>query len=599
MGRARRRIRVLLEHPGILGREVAARVQHLLHAREAGEGSGGLEEERRIVPRGMDVVVGGSHPSALRVVFGGQIIAESVPFEFPGPGHRQPPVPVGPARRERGGLPGDVPVGVPADHVLRRSQPVAHLLQEAAAVGDHVEPQTGQVSRGSGFVHGRAHGVGEVVLGIPVEDGAVARELELQGYRFAIPDLDGFGDGPHLLPAVAPAHLLRVVRVHLLDVHVGLVGADDGQPPGDAPVVPDGHPRKHRLGRTDGGPAGRVQVHDVAKRRVGHPAVRVVGHDRVAARGAASVDRPVVAPRGGLSRAEVERHLRPRPAVVGGDQGRTAHRVAEPRHARQYVARDERHVDARGHLELPPRGRIRLPVGFLRAQLGHPRRQLQLAPHIRQRHRRLHAQQRRLGAPVLGFETREQELHGQLPGRRRVIDVGVDPRSEGLQDAPALGVVGGELGVVERAAEHEQARDAVVLQGLRAQHFAQPPLAGPPVHLHLPETVLGLDEALREEEVVEARGIDVGDAPGVAQHFDLAREPRNFDAAIDLGQLRLCQLLEACGRSFSARADEREKAECGDGDAAGVPGEYGDRDGAHGFSRGSVAAGRGAGMRAG
>ena len=529
----------------------------------------------------MNVVVGRPHPAALRVVLGGQIIAEAIPFEFPGPGHRKPPVPVGAAGRERGGLPGDVPVRVPADHVLGRSQPVAHLLQEAAAVGDHVEPQTRQVSRGSGFVHGRAHGVGEVVPGITVEDRPVPGELQFQGHGVTVPDLNGFRDGPHLLPAIAPAHLLGVVRVHLLDVHVGLVGADDGQPPGDAPVVSDGDPGKHRLGRTDGGPAGRVQVHDVAERRVGHPAMRVVGDDRMAARGAASVDRPVVAPRGGFSRAEVERHLRSGPAVVGRGQGRAAHGVAEPRHTGQHVTRDQRHVDARGHFEFPPRGWIRLAVGFLRAQLGHPQGQLQLAPHIRQRHRRLHAQQRRLGAPVLGFETREQELHGQLSSRGRVVDVGVDARREGFQDAPALGVVDGELGVVERTPEHEQARDAVVLQRLRAQHLAQPPLAGTPVHLHLPETVLRLDETLREEQVVEARGVDVGDAPGVAQHLDFARESRNFDAAIDLGQLRLCQLFEACRGSFRARADEREEAECGGGRAA-VPGESGDRDEAHG-----------------
>ena len=142
-----------------------------------------------------------------------------------------------------------------------------------------------------------------------------------------------------------------------------------------------------------------------------------------------------------------------------------------------------------------------------------------------------------------------------------MIDIGIDARREGLQDAPTLRVVGGELGVIERAPEHEQARDAVVLQRLLAQHLAQPPLAGPPVHLHLPEAILRLDEALREEEVVEARGVDVGDAPGIAQHLDFGLESRNFDTSVDLWQLRAGQLFEARGGPIRARADEGQEAE--------------------------------------
>ena len=176
------------------------------------------------------------------------------------------------------------------------------------------------------------------------------------------------------------------------------------------------------------------------------------------------------------------------------------------------------------------------------------------------------------------------EFNGELSGRRRVVDVGVDPGRESLQDAPALGVVAGVLGVVERAAELEQPRDAVVMERLLPKHLAQPPLARPPVHFHLPETVLGLDEALGEEEVVEVGGVDVGHPPGVAQHFDFALESGDLDAAVDLRQLRLCQVVEARAGSFGAGGDEGEEAECGGGrDAAGMPDESRGSIGAHGF----------------
>ena len=584
MPRCRCRIGVLLKLARVLQRDVVARVQDPLYAREAGEGASGLEEERRVIAGRMDVVIGRPHPAALRVELGGKVVAKAVPLVFSGPRHRQPPVPVGAARRHGGGLPGDVPVRVPADHVLGGRLPVAQLLQETGAVGDHVEAQPGQVPRASGLMHGRAHGVGEVVFRVPMEDRAVARELEFHGHGLAILHRNGLGDGAHLLPAVSPAHFPGVVRVHLLHVHVRLVGAHDGEPPRDAPVVPDGHPRQHRLGGPDGGPSGRVQVHHVAQRRVGHPPVRIVGHDHLAARGAAPVDGPVVAPRGSLARAEVQGHLRPHPFIIGREQRRTAHGVAEPRHAGPHRIRDQRQVNASRNHQLPPGRRSRLQVGFLGSQRGHARGQLKLAAHIPHRHRGLHAQQGCLGAPVLGYDAGEQELDGELTGLRRMIDVGVHPRSEGLQNASALGVVAGEFGVVEGAPELEQARDAVMFERLRTQHFGQPALAGPAVHFHLPEAVLSLDEALRKEEVVEVGRVDVRDAPGVAHHFDFALKPRKLDAAVDLRELGLRQLVEARGGPVGAGGDENESADRGsDREAAGMPNESRGLVRAHGF----------------
>ena len=99
--------------------------------------------------------------------------------------------------------------------------------------------------------------------------------------------------------------------------------------------------------------------------------------------------------------------------------------------------------------------------------------------------------------------------------------------------------------VVEWASEHEQARDAVVTERLRPQHFGEPPLASFSVHLHLPETILGLYEALGEEEVVEVGGVDMGHSPGIAENLDFRLQAGDLDAAFDLGQMRLGEVFEA------------------------------------------------------
>jgi hypothetical protein len=81
--------------------------------------------------------------------------------------------------------------------------------------------------------------------------------------------------------------------------------------------------------------------------------------------------------------------------------------------------------------------------------------------------------------------------------------------------------------------------------------------------VHLPETILRGDEALGEEEIVEGRGADVGNAVGVALDGGGSGEARDGDSTVELGEgvaHRLMEPVTGC-------------EEAGDGDKDGEGGE--------------------------
>ena len=80
---------------------------------------------------------------------------------------------------------------------------------------------------------------------------------------------------------------------------------------------------------------------------------------------------------------------------------------------------------------------------------------------------------------------------------------------------------------------------------LRADDLGQAPAVVAPPQLHLPQTILGLHVALREEQVVGVPGVDVGYAPAIADDLDRVAKPGNHELAVDLAQRRLRQLDEA------------------------------------------------------
>ena len=60
------------------------------------------------------------------------------------------------------------------------------------------------------------------------------------------------------------------------------------------------------------------------------------------------------------------------------------------------------------------------------------------------------------------------------------------------------------------------------------------PAADQSTEVHLPEAVLGVQVALRAEEVIRGVGVDGGDAVAVAQHLNLAGQPRQRHLAVVL-----------------------------------------------------------------
>ena len=70
----------MLEVPGILDGEVAPAGEHAGDPGEALERALPLEEERGIVSVGVNVMVGGRDPTALRVQLAGKVVAKSIPL---------------------------------------------------------------------------------------------------------------------------------------------------------------------------------------------------------------------------------------------------------------------------------------------------------------------------------------------------------------------------------------------------------------------------------------------------------------------------------------------------------------------------------------
>ena len=122
-----------------------------------------------------------------------------------------------------------------------------------------------------------------------------------------------------------------------------------------------------------------------------------------------------------------------------------------------------------------------------------------------------------LGLPMLRREAGNAKFLRQIVLMR--IYVGVDAGGESFQDGACVGRVIGVLGR-HRSAITQQAGVDVALHRRRAHHFRQAALAGTLPQLHLEQPVAGRDITLREKQVVLIPGVDVGHAPGVAQHFD-------------------------------------------------------------------------------
>ena len=197
-------------------------------------------------------MVRGGDVAARRVQLARQILAEPVPLVLAGAGHRA------------AGRPSPCAIGVSAagrHEMLPSTSPqirfsvgafqyiaASRNSRQFRACASRSPPRYGAVP---GSCSRRPQRVGAVPRLVLEEDRPVPAELQLDDLAAPSLDLDLFADDPQRLPRAVEPHLVRVRRVHLLDVHVFLIGADDRQPPGDPLVVSDRDADKRRLARAD------------------------------------------------------------------------------------------------------------------------------------------------------------------------------------------------------------------------------------------------------------------------------------------------------------------------------------------------------------
>src|SRR5581483_11192868 len=200
--------------------------------------------------------------------------------------------------RQAGGDPADIAVNVAVDKVERRDLPRFERREERLPAGGAGDGQTAQVGGATRFAAGPLERVGALPLVVLVDDGTMPREAQLDLDRALLAlDQDLFALDLHLGPGIANLVLGGIVRVRGLDEDVGLVGADDGDAPGDVVVVTQGDTGQGRFAGADAVPARRIQVHEIAQRRHGDGAMRVAGEHGFAGGGAGAIDDPVVARR--------------------------------------------------------------------------------------------------------------------------------------------------------------------------------------------------------------------------------------------------------------------------------------------------------------
>jgi hypothetical protein len=95
-----------------------------------------------------------------------------------------------------------------------------------------------------------------------------------------------------------------------------------------------------------------------------------------------------------------------------------------------------------------------------------------------------------------------------------------------------------------RRPNFQNALHAVMFEQLRTQDLRRFARGHAPRHVQLPQAILRRHVALREHEVVEIGGFDVGDSMLVAPHQNRSRQPRRQLPTVQLRQRRLHLVLQ-------------------------------------------------------
>ena len=484
-------------------------------------------------------VVGGDDVSLRRVEGAGQFVKGNVvhPLVLIVPaGHRHGTVAGGTDRDTAGGLVADVALHVGVDKVLAGHVPVRKRLPELLPVAGTIQEEDTARHRAGLERRPRERqwlpAEGPIILGATghvVDDGAVVGDAREYHHRLLLPgDGDLLAHDLHIQPLPLVLVLVGVFRIDPLDEQVLYVRPQVRDPPGNVVVVADDDAGVAGEGETDH-VVGTVRPHRIAVEADlvpdgGHlyGQVGVVGQEGHPRLGAVPGDDPVVAPQ---ACPEQSRGACPGPQGLEGGLG---HRLQ--RRPGQRVGDDDRVVVRVGGHQFAHGGGSQ-PGGDAGAQqFG-----VHIAPQVPGHH--LGPGESVEGGPGLWLELDAGEPQdGELQPQPAPVggDVTVDPLGVGLQRHPRLGVQLSQF-LGGGAVPPQGANEAIGVQRGFTQYLGQPPGADAPRELHLPETILGVDVPLGEEEIVGVGGIDVGDAPTIADDGHLRLQTVRVERAIGLG----------------------------------------------------------------
>ena len=252
-------------------------------------------------------------------------------------------------------------------------------------------------------------------------------------------------------------------------------------------------------------------MNQIAERWKSQRPVWIARQHRLTGSGERRVDGPVVAP---LRRLELDglHHV-----VVGGE---------------------ERAVDP-PEIDTGRRGKGDLRIGrhretrLLDADLRHELRAGDLETEVEGDLEHRHAAEAVLRLPAPRPVAEDLELDREAI--TELLDAGVDAAREGGRDALRVRRVAGPLGI-HVAPVPEQPGEVIPDERLAPEDFSRLATGDPAPQIDLEESILRRHEALRKEEVVLASGVDVRDAPAVAEHLDGLAQTGHRDLPFQLSQ---------------------------------------------------------------
>jgi hypothetical protein len=135
-------------------------------------------------------------------------------------------------------------------------------------------------------------------------------------------------------------------------------------------------------------------------------------------------------------------------------------------------------------------------------------------------------------SPLLGLDPNELKLERQsiaMVGEKAVHSLDV-----GSHDCLGLLVMGIPF-LRETPLKPDRPREEIAPDGRRAEDLGEPAGGDSTAQLHLPETILGMHEPLREEQIACGLGEEMWHPPAVANDLDGMIDSRQTQLALQLG----------------------------------------------------------------